>query len=116
VVEALDLRLHYRTPGEFFERHPEALEQAQRHAVYRREQGLSHGATLREYALLRQEIWTALGADAVPAVDPYEFFQVERAINATLDGIVTATAAAYAGEPPPPAFDSRTDERPESER
>ena len=59
-------------------------------------------AALREYALLRDELWNALRANAPVSTNPDEVFEVERAINATFDAIVNAAAAAFAEEPPPP--------------
>ena len=102
VLQVLDVRLHYDHPSEFMERHPEAVTRAQEHARLRATQGIPFGAALREYALLRDEVWYALKAGAPSAGSLDEVLDTERAINGTLDAMVTAAAAAFAEEPPPP--------------
>lgn len=99
LLKALDVRLHYDAPAAFFERHPEAVERAQHHARLRMRQGMAFGATLREYALLREEIWSALRARRPASAEPDEILDVERAINGTLDTLIAAAAAAVAEGP-----------------
>lgn len=100
VIETLDVRLHYESPHDFFERHPEALVRARAHAQLRQRQGVPYSSALREYGLLRAEIWRTLRERVSGALPVQEFFQVERAINGTLDVIISATAAELAGEEP----------------
>ena len=100
VVETLNVRLHYESPHDFFERHPEALLRARAHAHLRQRQGVPYAAALREYALLRGEIWRTLHERVWGDLPAEEFFRVERAINGTLDAIISATAAELAGEEP----------------
>ncbi len=102
ILKVLDVRLHYEHPAAFMEKHPDAVTRARDHALLRAEQGIGFGAALREYALLRDELWNALRANAPVSTNPDEVFEVERAINATFDAIVNAAAAAFAEEPPPP--------------
>ena len=102
ILQVLDVRLHYGNPSGFMERHPEAVARAQEHARLREAQGIPFGAALREYALLRDEIWYALKTGAPPAGSLDGVFDTERAINGTLDAMVTAAAAAFAEEPAPP--------------
>jgi CheY-like chemotaxis protein len=102
ILKVLDVRLHYETPEDFLSHHPEATERARAHAQLRASQGIGFGAALREYALLREEIWSALRLSPASLIAVDEFFEVERAINGTLDAIVIATSAAFVEEASPP--------------
>ncbi len=94
-VEALDAALHARDPSQFFAAHPDALERLREHAGTRRRQGVGLVEMVREYALLRNEVW-ALFRRALPSqVQTADVLALEEAINLTLDRIVEATIDAY---------------------
>jgi CheY-like chemotaxis protein len=98
VVETLDVRLSFSEADTFFERVPDASERVALHAATRSRQGISLSAMIREYAILRDEIWRALSRDLPPSLDRDEIIAVERAVNGTLDAVLVLTVTEYLGK------------------
>lgn len=95
VLGLIDVRLHYVTDDEFFRRHPDALERARGHALARKAQNIGVVSAVEEYVLLREELWREI-AEQYPRGGELEgAYQVERAINRTLDTVIVATLRAY---------------------
>lgn len=95
VLKLIDVRLHYTSHDEFFQRHPDALERARGHARIRQSQNIGAVSAIEEYVLLREEIWAELRAESHEEGVRRGMFEVERAINYTLDVIIVATLRAY---------------------
>jgi CheY-like chemotaxis protein len=95
VVEALDTALLTRDPGQFFAAHPEALDRLREHAGARRRQGIGLVDMVREYTLLRNEVWALFRRALPPQMPTADVLALEEAINLTLDRIVEATIDAY---------------------
>ncbi|MCK9486897.1 MAG: response regulator [Dehalococcoidia bacterium] len=95
VLELVDVRLHYDSDEEFFALHPHALDRAEQHARLRMQQEISVTAAVYEYTLLREEVWVELREHFPAEVDADGLFEVERAINRTVDAILVATMRSY---------------------
>lgn len=95
VLKLIDVRLHYETYEEFFERHPDALERARGHARVRQSQNISVVSAIEEYVLLREEIWRELREQSGNEALLRGAFELERAVNHTMDVIIVATLRAY---------------------
>ena len=95
VVEALDLALHTRDPRRFFPEHPEALTRLQAHARTRHAQGIGLVELVREYTVLRDEVWRLFQRHLPAQLQPNEVLTLAGAINLTLDQVVEASIAAY---------------------
>ena len=95
LVEAVSAALLYRDPEEFFRHHPDALERARLHAVIRRKQAIPLAAVIREYTLLRNEIWKTLCRYLPKEISIDEVLALQVAVNMTLDRIIETTIPAY---------------------
>jgi hypothetical protein len=95
LVEAVSAALLYRDPEEFFRHHPDALERARLHAVIRRKQAIPLAAVIREYTLLRNEIWKILCRFLPGEISIDEVLALQVAVNLTLDRIIETTIPAY---------------------
>lgn len=97
LVEAVSVALEYGDPEEFFQRHPDAAERVYTHAADRRAKGIPLASLLREYSLLRDEIWAAIGRHFSGPVQPSDLYPLQQAISGTLDRITETTVPAYLG-------------------
>jgi CheY-like chemotaxis protein len=95
LVEAISSALLYRDPEEFFRHHPDALERARLHAVIRRKQAIPLAAVIREFTLLRNEIWKTLCRFLPGKVSIDDVLALQVAVNLTLDRIIEITVPAY---------------------
>lgn len=95
LVEAVSAALLYRNPDEFFRHHPDALERARLHAVIRRKQAIPLAAVIREYTLLRNELWKTLCQFLPREISVDDVLALQVAVNLTLDRIIETTIPAY---------------------
>lgn len=100
LAEAIVLALHFGDGEQYFASHPEALRRVRQHAVLRRAQNIPLEAVIREYTLLRDEIWNQLQRSLPAETSQKELFALERAVNYSLDRIIEATIPAYLTAPP----------------
>lgn len=98
ILQLVDVRLHYASHQEFFERHPEALERAADHARMRMSQDIGLIPAIAEYMMLREEIWREFRMGEQVVGDLPSFLDAEDAINGTLDAVIVATVTAYLRE------------------
>lgn len=95
LVEAVSAALQYGNPDEFFGQHPDAVERVTGHARDRRAQGIPLASLIREYTLLRDEIWLAITSHLPGPVQPSDLYSLQQAISGTMDRIVERTVPAY---------------------
>jgi CheY-like chemotaxis protein len=95
IVEALTAALSYGNPTTFFERHPEAVTRVRQHTWARRNQDVPLSVLVREYSLLRDELWAMLGRQLPGELAMSDVLVLERAINRTFDRVVELTIPAY---------------------
>jgi CheY-like chemotaxis protein len=95
LVEAISSALLYRDPEEFFRHHPDALDRARLHAIIRRDQAIPLAAVIREFTLLRNELWKILCRFLPREVSIDDVLALHVAVNLTLDRIIEATIPAY---------------------
>ncbi|HUE75357.1 MAG TPA: response regulator [Chloroflexota bacterium] len=95
IVEALTAALSYGNPATFFERHPEAIDRVRQHTWARRSQDVPLSVLVREYSLLRDELWGMLGRQLPAEISTSDVLLLERAINRTFDRVVELTIPAY---------------------
>ena len=88
LVEALDLALHYGSADEVFEKHPEVARRAAHHAWLRHSQGIDLRSIIREYSLLREELWDTLADHFGHDLRPENVRTLSKVINGTVDKIV----------------------------
>lgn len=88
LVEAVSAALEYGDPDEFLRQHPEAVEHATEHVRERRAQGFSLASIIREYTLLRDEIWWTLSSHLPGALQPSDLYPLQQAVSGTLDRII----------------------------
>jgi CheY-like chemotaxis protein len=97
LVEALDLAL--RAPegdaGAFLASSPQVLARVRDHARTRARQEVSLPAVVREYALLRNEVWKVFRRHLPEDAGASEVLDVEERVNATLDAVVEQTIETY---------------------
>lgn len=91
IVEAVDASLHLEQPSQLIEAHPYVAERLREHAGERRDRGLPLDALVREFTLLRDELWSLLSQRMPTATSAAAVFELERAVNGTLDRIMEVT-------------------------
>lgn len=95
LFEAVVATLQYGDGDNYLSEHPEAFERIQHHAQQRHEQQIPLWAVVREYTLLRRELWKLLRRTLSGRVLNDEVFDLEHAVNYGLDRILEATVPAY---------------------
>lgn len=95
LVEALAGAMQYGDPGTFFTHHPSANDRVRNHAAVRRGQGISLGALVREYGILRDELWQMFWQYLPEHISKDDGAQLQKAVDGTLDHIVQVTIPAY---------------------
>jgi CheY-like chemotaxis protein len=95
LVEALTAGLRHGDPHEFFERNPDLIDRVRSHALTRRGQGIPLAAVVREYTLLRREIWRLFRRYLPEQLATEDVLVLEEAANLSLDRIIEATIPAY---------------------
>lgn len=95
LFEAVVASLQYGDGDNYLVEHPEAFDRIYYHAVQRHEQQIPLWAVVREYTLLRHELWKLLRRTLSGRVLTDEVFDLEHAVNYTLDRIIEATIPAY---------------------
>jgi DNA-binding response OmpR family regulator len=99
LVEAVVLALHYGDVDEVFEHHPEVTDRAVHHAWLRHNQGIDLRSLIREYSLLREELWRTLSDHVGHALEPEDALTLTTLINGVLDRILQV-AVPTRGTPP----------------
>lgn len=105
VVEAIVAALHYRDPMRYFKDHPEAVARLSKHGEIRSSQAIPLTALLREFSLLRDEVWAALWAHLPRSIATADVINLQRVVNPTVDYILEESTAAYTRERFEPPMD-----------
>lgn len=95
IVEATEAALHYSDADRFFAERPEAIERVRQHAFTRRMQNIPLAAVVREYSVLRNEVWNLFRRYLPEEMATADLLHIEEVINVTLDRIVEETITAY---------------------
>ena len=97
VIQVLHARLRDAevSVAEYFRAVPEALERTRAHARTRLGQSIPIDAVAREYAMLREELWTLLERHLPADLATRDTLAVARAIDDTLDAVIQETIRVY---------------------
>jgi CheY-like chemotaxis protein len=95
LVEALAAALYSGDPAAFLARHPATLERLRAHTRLRRSQGVPLAALVREYAILRTEVWDLFRRYLPEEVRSADILALAEAVNGTLDRIIEVTIPVY---------------------
>jgi CheY-like chemotaxis protein len=95
LVEALSAAIHYGNVATYFARHPHANDRVRAHATVRYEQGFELDALVKEYGILRDELWQLMWRFMPDNLTKADAAELQRMIDGTLDHIVQVTIPAY---------------------
>lgn len=85
MVEALDAALHLEDAGAAITGSSAVRDELHAHADERRDQHVALGSLMREYSLLRDELWNLLRENLGDDLDGREILDLERSLNGALD-------------------------------
>ena len=91
LVEAINAAFGFGDIDEFFDKHPHIVERLGEHTRLRSSQGIGLDAVIREYTLLRDELWNAILGHWPSTVSPGDFCSLQRMINRTTDKLIETT-------------------------
>jgi len=95
MIEAVSAALAYGDPDQFFKAHPDARERVLEHACTRCGQRIPLESLVREYTILRDEIWATLSRHLPEPIQPSDLYPLAKTVAGTLDRIVEKTIPAY---------------------
>jgi hypothetical protein len=101
VVESLVAAFHYRDPLKYFEDNPDAVDRVREHGDIRRSQKLPLTSLMREYSLLRDEIWVTLWSRLPRQIETPDIMNLQRIVNGCMDYISEEVMSAYTGQTRP---------------
>lgn len=91
LVEAINAVFSYGDLDELFEKNPRVAERVSDHTRLRSSQGIGLDSVVREYTLLRDELWNAILGHWSGVVHPADFCSLQRVVNRTTDRLIEIT-------------------------
>ncbi len=95
LMEAVSAALVHGDSERFFREHPDAEARVLEHARIRCSQRLSLDSLIREYTLLRDEIWASLSRHLPGPIQASDLYPLQQAVSGTLDAILERTIPEY---------------------
>ena len=98
LIEVLTAAFDYASPEKAFEENPQAADRVCTHATTRHEQGVPLELLIREYALLREEIWRTFWRELPERLERDDIARLNSFVDGTLDLIIQQTIPTYLGD------------------